>query len=97
MPGSFGQVHFATGTSVPRITIPVNAMLFRAEGPRVAVVDKDSKVHLRAISIGRDFGATLEILGGVEVGDQIIINPSDSVEEGQSVHVAQPKPGDAHS
>lgn len=91
LPGSFGQVHFATGTSVPRITIPVNAMLFRAEGPRVAVVDKDSKVHLRAISIGRDFGATLEILGGVEVGDQIIINPSDSVEEGQSVHVAQSK------
>jgi len=45
LPGSFGQVHFATGTSVPRITIPVNAMLFRAEGPRVAVVDKDSTVH----------------------------------------------------
>jgi membrane fusion protein, multidrug efflux system len=41
LPGSFGQVHFATGTSVPRITIPVNAMLFRAEGPQVAVVDKD--------------------------------------------------------
>jgi len=97
LPGSFGQVHFATGTSVPRITIPVNAMLFRAEGPRVAVVDKDGKVHLVPISIGRDFGATLEILGGVEVGDQIIINPSDSVEEGQNVHVAQPKSGDAHS
>jgi multidrug efflux system membrane fusion protein len=89
LPGSFGQVHFATGTSVPRITIPVNAMLFRAEGPQVAVVDKDGKVHLRPISIGRDFGATLEILGGLEVSDQIIINPSDSLEEGQKVHVAK--------
>jgi multidrug efflux system membrane fusion protein len=97
LPGSFGQVHFATGTSVPRITIPVNAMLFRAEGPRVAVVDKDSKVRLHPISIGRDFGATLEVLGGLEVSDQIIINPSDSLEEGQQVHVAQPKAGDAHS
>src|SRR5208282_2841549 len=97
LPGSFGQVHFATGTSVPRITIPVNAMLFRAEGPRVAVVDKDGKVHLRPISIGRDFGATLEILGGLEVSDQIIINPSDSLEEGQKVHVAKPNAGDARS
>ena len=97
LPGSFGQVHFATGTSVPRITIPVNAMLFRAEGPQVAVVDKDNKVHLRPISIGRDFGATLEILGGLDVSDRIVINPSDSLEEGQQVHVAKPSAGDAHS
>jgi hypothetical protein len=60
-------------------------------------VDKDSKVRLHPISIGRDFGATLEVLGGLEVSDQIIINPSDSLEEGQQVHVAQPKAGDAHS
>ena len=97
LPGSFGQVHFATGTSVPRITIPVNAMLFRAEGPQVAVVDKDGKVHLRPISIGRDFGATLEILGGLEMSDQIIINPSDSLEEGQQVHVAKASAGDGRS
>ena len=96
LPGSFGQVHFATGTSIPRITIPVNAMLFRAEGPRVAVVDKDNTVHLHPISIGRDFGATLEILGGLEVRDRIIINPSDSLEEGQKVHVAANQ-GAAHS
>ncbi len=95
--GSFGQVHFATGTSVPRITIPVNAMLFRAEGAQVAVVDKDGKVHLRPINIGRDFGATLEILGGIDATDQIIINPSDSLEEGQQVHVAKPGAGDARS
>ena len=97
LPGSFGQVHFATGTSVPRITIPVNAMLFRAEGPQVAVVDKDGKVHLRPINIGRDFGSTLEILGGIGVSDQIIINPSDSLEEGQQVHVAKPNAGDTRS
>lgn len=95
--GSFGQVHFATGTSVPRLTIPVNSMLFRAQGPQVAVVDKDDKVRLRPINIGRDFGATLEILGGVEASDQIIINPSDSLEEGQQVHVAKSGAGDARS
>ena len=97
LPGSFGQVHFATGTSVPRITIPVNAMLFRAQGPQVAVVDSNGKVHLHPITIGRDFGATLEVLGGVDVSDQIVINPSDSLEEGQQVHVVKPNAGDSHS
>jgi RND family efflux transporter MFP subunit len=97
LPGSFGQVHFATNTAVPRITIPVNAMLFRAQGPQLAVVDKDGKVHLRSISIGRDFGATLEVLDGVGLGDQIVVNPSDSLEEGQQVHVNRASQGDAHS
>jgi len=90
LPGSFGQVHFATGTSVPRITIPVNTMLFRAEGARVAVVDKDGKASFRMITIGRDFGAAIEILGGIDTNDWIIINPSDSLEEGQPVRVAKP-------
>jgi len=93
LPGSFGQVHFATGTSVPRITIPVNTMLFRAEGARVAVVGGDGKVQLRPITIGRDFGTTLEILGGLDGKEQLVINPSDSLESGQQVHVAQPAAG----
>jgi RND family efflux transporter MFP subunit len=91
LPGSFGQVHFDVGNRVQRITIPVNAMLFRAEGAQVAVVGSDSKVQLRSIVIGRDFGATLEILGGVDVSDRIIINPSDSLESGQQVRIAQPQ------
>ena len=90
LPGSFGQVHFATGNAVPTMTVPVNAMLFRAQGAQVAVVDRDGKVHLHAINIGRDFGTTLEILGGVETTDRIITNPSDSLEEGQKVNVAKP-------
>lgn len=91
LPGSYGQVHFEVGNPVQRITIPVNAMLFRAEGPQVAVVGSDNKVELRSIAIGRDFGQTLEILGGVQTSDRIIINPSDSLEAGQQVHVAQPQ------
>ena len=89
LPGSFGQVHFATGNSLPRMTIPVNAMLFRAEGPQVAVVNGNSKVQLKPITIGRDFGATIEILGGLDSSDQIIINPTDSLENGQQVRVAR--------
>lgn len=93
LPGSFGEVHFAVGSNVDKVTIPVNAMLFRGEGPRLAVVDANQKVQLRAINIGRDYGTSLEILGGVSTGDQVIINPSDSLEDGQQVNIAAAGPG----
>jgi membrane fusion protein, multidrug efflux system len=89
LPGSFGEVHFSVGSGVNKVTVPVNAMLFRAEGAQVAVVGADGKVQLRPINIGRDYGTTLEILGGVSPTDQIVINPSDSLEDGQQVIVAQ--------
>jgi RND family efflux transporter MFP subunit len=92
LPGSFGEVHFAVGNGVNKVTVPVNAMLFRAEGPRVAVVGPDGKVQLRPINIGRDYGTTLEVLGGVSPADQVVINPADSLEEGQKVVVAQKPP-----
>jgi RND family efflux transporter MFP subunit len=93
LPGSFGEVHFDVGSNVNKVTVPVNAMLFRAEGPRVAVVGQDGKVQLRAINIGRDYGTTLEVLGGVATTDRVVINPADSLEEGQQVNVA-PTPSD---
>lgn len=91
LPGSLGEVHFAVGSGVNKVTVPVNAMLFRAEGPRVAVVGPGGKVQLRPINIGRDYGATLEVLGGVSPSEQIVINPADSLEDGQQVNVAQPE------
>jgi RND family efflux transporter MFP subunit len=93
LPGSFGQVHFAVGANVQKLTVPVNAMLFRTAGPQVAVVGADGKIELRPLNIGRDFGASLEVLGGLAVSDQIVINPPDSLEDGQPVNVAQPSPG----
>jgi hypothetical protein len=90
LPGSFGEVHFAVGSNVNKVTVPVNTMLFRAQGAQVAVVGPDNKVQLRPINIGRDYGTTLEILGGVEPGDRIVVNPPDSLEQGQQVNVAQP-------
>ena len=76
-----------------RVTVPVNTMLFRQEGARVAVVGSDNKVQLRPITIGRDYGSTLEILGGVGVEDQVVVNPADSLEEGQQVNIAPPNQG----
>jgi multidrug efflux system membrane fusion protein len=93
LPGSFGEVHFAVGSNVNKVTVPVNTMLFRAQGAQVAVVGPDNKIQLRAINIGRDYGTTLEILGGVAPTDQVVVNPPDSLEQGQQVNVAQPQPG----
>jgi RND family efflux transporter MFP subunit len=87
LPGSYAEVHFAVPIQITRISIPVNAILFRSEGPRVAVVGPDHKVHLKPIQIGRDFGTKVEILGGLDPNDQIVVNPADSLEDGQEVNV----------
>jgi RND family efflux transporter MFP subunit len=87
LPGSYAEVHFTVPIQITRMSVPVNTILFRPEGPRVAVVGPDRKVHLKAISIGRDFGTKIEILGGLDANDQIVLNPADSLEEGQEVNI----------
>ena len=89
LPGSYAQVHFGVKVAEVRMSVPVNALLFRAEGPRAAVVGDDGKVHLKAVVIGRDYGNDVEILGGLDPSENIILNPSDSLEEGQTVHVTK--------
>lgn len=93
LPGSFGEVHFKPHIDAQKVTVPVNAMLFRQEGAQVAVVGADGKVQLRHINIGRDYGTTLEVVGGVDVSDRIIVNPADSIEDGQQVNVAPANQG----
>jgi multidrug efflux system membrane fusion protein len=90
LPGSFAQVHFALKILTRSLSLPVNALLFRAEGTRAAVVGSDGKIHLKPVVIGRDYGTAVEILGGVEQSDNVVLNPSDSLEEGQPVRVARP-------
>jgi multidrug efflux pump subunit AcrA (membrane-fusion protein) len=92
LPGAYAQVHIHSVTAAQKITVPVNAMLFRQEGAQVAVVGSDQIVHLRPISIGRDFGTSLEVLEGIQPDEQIIINPSDSLQDGQKVNIASNNP-----
>jgi membrane fusion protein (multidrug efflux system) len=72
-----------------RVQVPVNALLFRAEGLRAVVVDANHKAHLRQLTIGRDYGTTLEVLQGLEPADWIVLNPADSLDDGQEVRVKQ--------
>jgi RND family efflux transporter MFP subunit len=97
LPGSYAEVHFAVPIQITRLSIPVNAVLFRPEGPRVAVVGSDHRVHLKTISIGRDYGTKVEILGGLDPNDQIVVNPADSLEDGQQVNITSGAGGGAQS
>ena len=93
-PGAFANTHLILPQKKAPTVIPVNALLFRKEGTQVAVVDADGTVHLKNVTIGQDFGTTLEITSGVTPADQIIVNPSDSLADGAKVQLATPKPAD---
>lgn len=88
--GSYAQIRFAPADLAPPLTLPANTLLFRAEGPRVGVVSSGSKVELRSIHLGRDFGQALEVLDGVSTNDRVILNPADSLVNGAEVRIATP-------
>jgi len=89
LPGGYAQVHLGVQISGDRLQVPVNALLFRSEGLRAVTVDSDNKIRLRPLAIGRDYGTTLEVLQGLKPDDWIVINPADSLDEGQPVNVKQ--------
>jgi hypothetical protein len=80
--------------NISTFTVPVNTLLFRSEGLRVASV-KDNKATLIPISLGRDFGNEVEVLTGLNGDEQLIVNPPDSIVSGQPVRMAQEAPSPA--
>jgi RND family efflux transporter MFP subunit len=89
LPGGYAQVHLEVKVTGSRLQVPVNALLFRSEGLRAVVVDTNHKIHLRQITVGRDYGTSLEVLQGLDQKDWIVLNPADSLEEGQEVRVKE--------
>jgi RND family efflux transporter MFP subunit len=90
VPGAYAQVHFKLPNAQPTLIIPVSALIFRAEGLRVATV-VDGKAKLVPISIGRDDGRVVEVTQGLQADDQVIQNPPDSVVDGEIVNVVRPE------
>ncbi len=87
LPGAYVFVHFKLPQQQAQLSVPANALLFRSEGLRVAVVS-NGRVHLQPITIAKDNGATLEVGTGLNPSDQIILDPADSIAEGQPVRIA---------
>jgi RND family efflux transporter MFP subunit len=89
VPGVYANVKLAVSTSTHDYIVPSNTLLFRSEGLRIALVDNQQHVHLQPVTLGRDFGNTVEVTEGLQDNDRIVISPSDSIYEGQPVNVAQ--------
>jgi RND family efflux transporter MFP subunit len=89
LPGGYAQVVLQVKTPGERVVVPVNSLLFRSEGLRAVVVGSDDRAHLQPLVIGRDYGNTLEVLSGLKPDQWIVLNPPDSLEDGQVVKVKQ--------
>ena len=86
-PGGYAQVRFDLTLPHPPLVLPGNTLIFRAQGTQVGVVDSNDTVHLKDIKIGRDFGTKIEVEGGVTSDDQVVVNPADSLGDGQKVQI----------
>jgi RND family efflux transporter MFP subunit len=88
VPGVYANVKLALATAAHNFILPANTLLFRSEGLRIALVDAQQRVHLQPVTLGRDFGNTVEVTEGLEANAHVIINPSDSLYEGEQVKIA---------
>ena len=89
-PGAHAMVRVNMATGVNPVVVPVNTLLFRNEqGVQVGLIDSNGIVRLANVTVGRDYGTTVEIVHGISETDDVIINPSDSLEPGIKVRVAK--------
>jgi len=90
--GAYAEVHFHLPTASGSFILPVNALLFRSEGLRVATVNK-GHAELKPITIGHDFGSEVEVVAGLDGTESIVVNPPDSLVSGEAVRVIQQSSG----
>jgi RND family efflux transporter MFP subunit len=86
LPGAYVFVHFKVPQQIRQLSVPSNTLLFRSEGMQVGIV-RDGHVHLQHVLIGKDDGKSVEIASGLSANDQVILDPSDSLSEGQAVKI----------
>ena len=87
LPGAYANVHFQLPLGATPLVLPSSTILFQADGPQVGVVNSQNHVELRKVTLGHDFGDTIQILAGVAPADAVIANPSDSLTNGMGVAV----------
>jgi len=90
--GSYVQVTLPVDVVADALVIPTNVLLFRPEGTRVALVDAAGRVHLSLVKLGTDFGTTIEVLSGLKPSDRVVLNPADSLADGDVVTLPAPSP-----
>lgn len=87
-PGMYADVQFAVPRTTPTLIVPANALVLRAEGPQVIVLNRDNKVQFKSVTLGHDLGKQVEITAGLARGEKIVLNPADTLQDGSSVSIS---------
>ena len=90
-PGAYAETHFKIKAKGTTLIIPSTSLIFRSEGLRVPIVGKANQVHLVPVTVGRDFGNTVEVVSGLAQNSVIVANPPDSLVSGETIRIVQPK------
>ncbi len=95
LPGMYAQVQFDLPRATPPLVLPATSLVIRGNGTEVMVLDsarggREATIHLVPVQVGRDYGASIEILGGITEGTLVVTNPSADLADGASVTVAAP-------
>lgn len=84
-PGMYLQVKFVLDRKILPVLIPTAALSIHSTGPRVAVLDDQHRVHYRNVELGRDYGAEIQVIAGLQGGETIVVHPGDDIPEGAAV------------
>ena len=94
LPGMYAQVDLRSSRPDAPLIISDDALIVRADGTQVAVLRANDTIHLQKIEIGRDYGDRMEVSGGLQEGDKVVLNPGDTLREGMKVNPAPARKND---
>jgi RND family efflux transporter MFP subunit len=92
LPGAYAEAHFKLPAGRRTVILPDTALIFRSHGLQAGIVGDGRTAVLKNVTVGRDFGTTIEVLSGVSPDDWVIVNPPDSLVSGEAVRPVKPKP-----
>jgi RND family efflux transporter MFP subunit len=95
LPGAYAQVHLKLDTPASTLVLPVNTLMFRGDGVKVAVVGGGGRISMVTVMLGRDFGTEAEIVSGLTGMEVVVVSPPDSLADGQEVRVVSTQATDA--
>jgi len=90
LPGMYAEVKLNMTIDESALRVPANALVIRSDGTQVAVVTNENKVHFQNVTIGKDYGPVVDIVGGLQSGAVLIVNPGDRIKEGVPVQINNP-------
>jgi len=88
LPGVYAQVRLQASNEEARWIIQTNTLLMRNNGPHVVIASSDNTLQIRKVTLGRDFGTSVEVLVGLQGRERLVVNPSDDLRDGLAVQVA---------